>query len=207
MARKMGLDFGLNHSGRFVKRKFRYLMRIDDVVADDNKAQKTLPPLSSARPSLSFKEMNANHLIEEVFYPARPDWKPINLVLYDLKLDNNPVWDWITEFYNPEEGTLVTPNEDSSPTSGFIRKVTLDLFDGCGSIVESWVYEDAWPTSINFQTLDMGDTGVCTIDLSLRYVRAYVIDPSELPVCPEFQRTIDALQQQEEDLAETEFVN
>lgn len=174
MARNMGLDFGLDGNGKFCKRKFRWLFRIDDVVADDTKSQKTLPPLQSARPSLSFKEMTANHLIEDAYYPAKPDWKPIKLTLYDLKLDSNPVWDWIIEFYNPEKGNLFAPNEDPSPTSGFIRKASLDLFDGCGSLVETWVYEDAWPQAIDFQSLDMGDSNILTIDLTLRYMRAYV---------------------------------
>lgn len=174
MARSMGLDFGLNGDGRMCKRRFRYLFKVDDVIADDNNSARTLPPIQGARPNLSFKEMNVNHLIEDVYYPAKPDWKPVNFTLYDLKLDNNPVWDWIVSFYNPERGELMAPNQDDSPNTGFIRKASLDLFNGCGEKVESWVYEDAWPQSINFQSLDMGSNEIVTIDLTIRYVRAYV---------------------------------
>jgi len=176
MGRPMGLDFGLNGDGKFCKRKFRYLFRIDGVVADSQKSMKTLPPLQSARPNLNFKEMTANHLIEDVFYPSKPDWKPINLVLYDLKIDPHPVWEWIKKFYDPrpEKGILLAPNENPGPTEGFIRNAILDLYDGCGELVEQWVYEDAWPQAVNFQTLDMGSSEIVTLDLTIRYVRAYV---------------------------------
>lgn len=181
MGRNMGLDFGLNGDGKFCKRKFRYLFRIDGVVADSNAPMKTLPPIQSARPNLNFKEMQVNHLIEDVFYPAKPDWKPISLTLYDLKIDPHPVWEWIKEFYDPKSGTLLSPNEKQGPTEGFIRKAILDLYDGCGELVESWVYEDAWPQAINFQTLDMGSSEIVTLDITIRYVRAYVEENQQAP--------------------------
>lgn len=177
MGRPMGLDFGLNGDGKFCKRKFRWLFRIDDVCADEQNSSKTLPPQQSARPNLSFKESTGHHLIEEFFYPAKPDWKPINLVLYDLKVGEHPVWKWIEEFYKPERGQLLAPNETPGPTVGFIRTCYLDMLDGCGNTVETWVYEDAWPQTIDFQTLDMGDSNILTVNITLRYMRAYIQPP------------------------------
>jgi len=175
----MGLDFGLNGDGKFCKRKFRWLFRIDKIVADPQNSLSTLPPLQSARPSLSFKEMTANHLIENAFYPAKPDWKPIQLTLYDLKLPTHPVVAWILEFYDPERGQLLSPNEKAGESEGFIRTCYLDLYDGCGETVESWIYEDAWPQNIDFQTLDMGDNGIVTCDITLRYQRAWLTGASQ----------------------------
>lgn len=170
----MGLNFGLNRDDAFCKRKFRFLFRVDGIISDLNRSTKTLPHSMSSRPNLSFKETEAKHLIENVYFPAKPDWKPINVVLYDLKLgENHPVWDWIKEFYDPRKGQLFVPNANPLPTEGFIRNVALDLYDGCGNLAESWIYEDAWPSSINFQTLEMGSSELMTVDLTIRYARAY----------------------------------
>ena len=191
MAEKMGLQFGLEASAsKTCKRKFRWLFRIPDVSAD---GINTLPPLKSARPSLMFKEMVARHLIEDIYYPAKPDWKPIPITLYDLveksvavvplpniapgSPNRNLVFQWIREFYRPELGTLELPNERR-----FIKTCTLTMLDGCGNIVETWIFEDAWPQIVNFQTLDMGDSNVCVIDISLRYARAYVEDNGGIDV-------------------------
>ena len=83
------------------KRKYRWLFKITDVSYDGVNA---LPPSKSARPSLSFKEMDAQHLNETLYFPSKPEWKPVNLVLYDVKNNSNvdPVWDWLTKIYDPK---------------------------------------------------------------------------------------------------------
>ena len=172
---KMGLQFGLD-KGQYCKRSFRWLFAIPNVTPDSGTGEgaNVLPPEKSARPNLGFKEMNAQHLIEEVFYPAKPDWKPINLTLYDLKKGNHPVFEWIREHYKPQPGILYPPNANA-----FIKECTLTLYNGCGDSVEQWIFEDAWPQNANFQVLDMNDSGIVTCDLTLRYARAYVVDNPE----------------------------
>lgn len=194
MPEKMGLQFGLEPSAsKTCKRKFRWLFRIPEIAAD---GINTLPPLKSARPTLIFKEMSVRHLIEDVYYPAKPDWKPIPITLYDLVEESanpttstgslgsgtskrNLVFQWIREFYRPGTGSgeLDLPNERR-----FIKTCTLTLLDGCGDTVETWVFEDAWPQMINFQTLDMADSSVCVVDISLRYARAYVEDEGGIDI-------------------------
>ena len=171
---KMSMQFGLE-KGLFCKRPFRWLFAIPNVTPDEssNEGAKVLPPSKAARPSLQFKEMNVNHLIEEVFYPAKPDWKPVSLTLYDLKVNPHPVFQWIKEFYQPQYGLLYAPNENN-----FIKEATLTMYDGCGEQVEQWIYEDAWLQGVNFQTLDMTDSSIMTCDITLRYARAYVLESS-----------------------------
>jgi len=171
---RMGLDFGLE-SGQYCKRKFRWLYTISLVSADGSVlgSGKSLPPLRSSRPNLTFREMPARHLIEDVYYPAKPDWKPVSLILYDLKKGTHPVFDWIKGFYNPQLGILREPNHPGNPK--FINQTArLDINDGCGRIIETWIWDDVWPVNINFQELDMGSSEVLTCDIQLRYVRAYI---------------------------------
>ena len=59
-------------------------------------------------------------------------------------------------------------------TVGFKKdRAVLELYDGCGNVIESWVMEAVWPTSIEFGELDMSMSEVVTVDVTLRYDRAY----------------------------------
>ena len=175
---KLGLSMGLE-SGQYCKRQNRWMFIIDDIAGDFGPSTSTnvLPPSKAARPSIQFKEMPVNHLFEEVFYPAKPEWKPINLTLYDLKKDSHPIWDWLSEIYDPQFGAFNAPNTNPGPNTGLIRRCTLEMYDGCGAILESWVFEDCWPQSVDFQTLDYAQDGVMMCDITLRYARSY-IDPT-----------------------------
>ncbi len=166
---KMGMQFGLEGTGQYCKRQFRWVFMVPKVVGDESPGANALPPEKSARPSLAFKEMNVNHLIEEVFYPAKVEWKPITITLYDLSRKTHPVFDWIKEIYNPDAGTFKPANSGQ-----FIKECYLKMLDATGETIETWTFEDAWPQSVNFQTLDMGTTGVMMCEISLRYARAYI---------------------------------
>ena len=158
------------------------MFEIEGVCGDDSSGANVLPPEKSARPNIAFKEMNVNHLIEEVFYPAKPDWKPISLTLYDLKKSNHPVFNWIKKVYDPINGKFLPPVQFTYNPRGevvqknseaFIKTCYLKMLDAVGTVIEKWAFEDAWIQSANFQTLDMGTTGVVMCEISLRYARAY----------------------------------
>jgi hypothetical protein len=187
---KLGLQMGLE-SGQYCKRLFRWMFTASGVIGDPINIS-CLPPEKSARPHISFKEMNVQHLNEEIFYPAKPDWKPINVTVFDLHkniqrgiagssgsanrltLTDHPVYNWMQQFYDPRTGNILEPNSVKNVYNGFIKECSLQLFDGCGNVVESWIYEDCWPQTINFQTLDMSQSGIVMCDLTLRYARAYI---------------------------------
>ena len=140
-------------------------------ISDDGAS--LLPPLKSARPNLTFKEIEVQHLNETIYFPSKPEWKPITLTLYDIKKNNNPVFEWIKQVYNPRDGFWqppILPGKDY-----FKRTCRLKLYDGCGEVVETWVYENAWPQTIEFGELDMSQSEVVTIDITLRYDRAYIL--------------------------------
>jgi len=174
----MGWDYGdttaLNDPKVCFKRKNRWLFFIDNVSArkkEDGSGCPCLPPFKGGRPGLTFKEMDAQHINETIYFPSKPDWKPINLSLYDIKKNKNPVIEWIKKAYEvSKDGSTWKPS-----ASGFkIGKCELELYDGCGETIEKWVLENVWPNSIEFGDLDMSSSEVVTIDLTLRYDRAYL---------------------------------
>jgi hypothetical protein len=179
MGRDMGFDFGLEKPDACFIRKFRWLFSIEGVCADERDKANCLPPSKSARPSISFKSVEVNHLSETLSYPSRADWKPITLSLYDMKLrDENPVFKWLKTLYDPtkNEKTYKFPIVKDDSKSSFIKPgATLELFDGCGTVIEKWKYECVWPESIEWGELDYSNSDICTCDISLKYARAYMI--------------------------------
>src|SRR5574343_525226 len=117
-------------------RQHHWLFIIPGISADDAPGSKALPPEKSARPNISFKEMDVNHLIEDVYFPAKPDWKPINIVLCDLLRVSHPVFDWLKEIYDPQVGKFFEPN-----SKRLIKECELKMLDGCGNTIERWIYE------------------------------------------------------------------
>ena len=185
--RVMSFDFGLEKQDFCVKKKNWWLFRIDGISAS---GITSLPPSKSARPSISFKTMEAIHLNENITRPARPDWKPVNLVLFDLKKNKNPIFEWLKKIYNPETGEWKRPTSNPSGSGapsdygydqgndnipGFIiPKAYLELYDGCKNVIETWIYENAWPESIDWSDLDMASGDILMVTISLRYDRAYL---------------------------------
>lgn len=165
MGRSMGLPFDANTC---FKRKNRWLLIIPDV-SDDG--INVLAPSKGARPSVSFKEIEAQHLNETIYFPGKPDWKPITLTLYDVKKNQHPVFEWIRRVYDPENGDYF-----GSLQNGFkINEVNLELYDGCGEKIESWIFESVYASSVEFGDLDMTSSEILTCEITLRYDRAYVV--------------------------------
>lgn len=194
MSQSMAWAFGFEKNDYCVKQKYRWLFKIPDISAS---GINSLPPSKSARPSISFKTMEILHLTETIARAARPEWKPVNLVLYDLVKNRNPVFQWLTEIYDPSSGNWYSPGTSNSPDnrpslpngqpnpnyvpggggggSNFIvSQSILELYDGCGNTIETWVYENVWPESIDFTDLDMASGEVVCVNLTLHYDRAYI---------------------------------
>ena len=170
MAVTMGLG-KLNDA--IFKRKFRWLFSINEIIGDSVNA---LLPNKGARPTLSFKSQTFEHFNETISFPVKPEWKPINIVLYDTKCNMNPIWTkWIKPFYDPRLGSYnYVINSNTNIT--YKKEATLTMLDGCGNTIESWKFENAYPEDINFDELDMSSNDIVSISLSLKYDRAYLND-------------------------------
>jgi len=153
------------------KRKFRWTLSIPEVTsATATSSANVLAPNKAARPSLSFKTIDVQHLNETIYYPGKPDWKPVSITLYDTKTKSgdNPVFEWVKKFYDPQEGTW-----RADRVNNYKRTAILKMLDGCGGTLESWRFINAWPESIEFGDLDYGSSEYVTVDITLRYDRAF----------------------------------
>ncbi len=159
----MGLGPVLGADDTQFMQKNRWYMSIPGV--SENRSG-MLPPSKSARPSVGFKETEVEHLMETIAYPTKPQWKPINITLYNVAGKSNLVFDWMKQLYDPCAGVF-------GFVENFKKEVTLELFNGCGCVLECWKYINAYPSNIEFGELDMGNAEIVTVDLTLRYDRAY----------------------------------
>jgi len=178
----MGQNMGMGKLGSgdlCMMRKFRWMFYIDGVCDDGVGA---LPPDKGARPSLSFKEIEVQHLNEIVYFPGKPDWKPVQLTLFDLKMSRNPVFGWLSNVYDVcagrSEDALDVANWKVPAAGAFKRDGKLKMFDGCGNVMEEWVFKNMWPNNIEWGELDMSNLDYVTAELTLRYDRAWVTDCS-----------------------------
>ena len=169
MAYNMGLGLAYGSNLHLCKKKWRWMFTIPDVCG--NTSVNILAPQKSARPDLRWKEINIQHLNEEVFFPGKPDWSMASITLYDTKLTAHPLFRWLRTMYGPQDGSYMR-----TPKDGFIKECRLDMYDGCGNVIEQWIYEDAWPQQMNFNDLDMGANEFVVCNLMLRYARAYIVE-------------------------------
>ncbi len=134
----------------------------------------------ASRPNLSFKEFSFEHLTETITMPGKAEWKPIQITLYDTwnpKLNKqNPVYKWIESFYWPSQGVYGFASQNENPgVNQFKKTAYINMYDGAGCLVEAWQLDNAWCQDINFNETDYSSNEVMSIDITLRYDRAYII--------------------------------
>lgn len=180
MGRPDGMGMGLTPFVKdyAYKRKFRWIFDIPEISKEDGIF--AIPPLRAARPSLTFKEASVQHLNEEIFFPMKTEWKPINLILCDTGRSKHPIVEWLSKIYvindsNNHKWYASNPGGQESAIKAAGFKVTADLYllDGCGNYMEYWVFEGAWPQAVDFGELDYGSNEIVTVNVTLRYDRAY----------------------------------
>lgn len=182
----MGLDV-LGDQDTILARKFRWKFNIRNSIGGSGEDVLVLPHRKSSRPILGWKEYEFQHLTETIFYPLKPAWEPIELVLYDArrcKEDGvpkcHPVFNWISQslsgnpgsgMYNPQEG-------DWRPIVPSNLKRTADLYilGGSGKFNEHWVLENCYPQHVRWGELDMDSSDILTVEVTLRYDRAYCVN-------------------------------
>jgi hypothetical protein len=170
MARNMGMTFG----NRAWKKKNRWRFVVRDFIDMEDFGISMLPPIKSARPNVNFKEISIEHVVETITIPGKPDWGPLEVTLYDLQCNRNPMFVWMKRLYDPKNGTYRFPVDGER---GFkIPQADLELLSGCGDVLETWRYEGIWPQKIDWGELLMESSEVITVDVSFRYDRAYFVE-------------------------------
>jgi hypothetical protein len=147
----------------------------------------------ASRPNLSIEETEINFLNGKMWIPGKASWENITVTFYDLFGENSTslLYSWLASIYN----FLPNGKVDYSQTSvrgdglstnngvgGWAGNGTLQLYDGCGTALEAWYFQDLWPQAINFGELDYSSSEEVTIEVTMRYSQV-----SFTSFCPKIQ--------------------
>jgi hypothetical protein len=147
------------------KRKFRWTFAVNNVCNGKNVSPEFVK--LAARPNISIEETEINYLHGKTWIPGKGTWETITVTYYDVATrDNATLWTWLAavyQFNNPTTLFMGSARQDYSGTG------VLTMYDGCGTVIETWTLGHLWPTAINFGELDYSNSEECTIELTLRY--------------------------------------
>lgn len=155
----------LGGSQLIFKRKFRWTFRVDEICGGQSVEEHFVKIAS--RPNLSIEETEINFQNAKTYIPGKATWETITVTYYDVAtIDNAPLWNWLASVYEFTDPVALKQGSQRVHYSG---RGTLNLFDGCGNVLETWVLNDMWPTAMNFGELDYSSSEESTIELTLRY--------------------------------------
>ena len=155
----------LGGSKLIFKRKFRWTLKVTNICGSQSVPESFVKV--AARPNLSIEETEINFLNAKTWIPGKASWETITITYYDVAgSDNIALWTWLASVY---DFTKPAELKMGASRSNYAGTVTLTLWDGCGTGLEEWVLNDAWPQAINFGELDYSSSEECTIEITLRY--------------------------------------
>jgi len=138
------------------KLKNRYVMSIDGILAYMIK--------TANRPSISFEEVELNHMNVKRFVKGKGTWETIEFTLYDPVVPSaaQSVMEWIRLSHESVTGR--------DGYSDFYKKdVDIQVLGPVGDIIEQWKLKGAWIQSANFNDLDFASSDPVDISVTLRY--------------------------------------
>ena len=139
------------------KLKNRYIMSIDGIPAYLIK--------TANRPSISFEEVELNHLNVKRYVKGTGEWGALDITLYDPIVPSaaQSVMEWVRLSHESVTGR--------DGYSDFYKKdVTINVLGPVGDIVEEWTLKGTWIQNANFGDLDFASgADPVEISLTLRY--------------------------------------
>ena len=138
------------------KLKNRYVMSLNGLPAY---LVKTM-----ARPSITFEEVELEHINVKRYVHGKATWEPIEVTLYDPVVPSaaQGVMEWIRLHHESVTGR--------DGYSDFYKKdLTFQVLGPVGDIVEEWLLKGAFIQAANFNDLDYASSDPVDISLTLRY--------------------------------------
>jgi hypothetical protein len=181
----MGIDMGLgtlSKSTTIFKRKYRWTMSLQTPCG---RIPETVVKVAN-RPQIDIDETEINYLHGKMWIPGKAAWQTTSVTFYDIVEKNGNgnndityLYSWLSTVYafhdstglhqSSVKGDGLTRNDSSGNGGGYAGTATLNLYDGCGDTLETWVLGHVWPQSINFGELDYASSDEATVEVTLRY--------------------------------------
>ena len=193
MAATMGIG-KLGDPTTIIKRKFRYDLAITP--PNGITAIPTAFVKVANRPQLDIDELELQFLNASTWIPGKGRWQPLNITYIDTANSGGGnsttggntasmqgFYDWIASVYD-FQGYATSDNLKQTERAGWAATAIINMYDGCGSIVETWSLSGVWPQSVNFGDLDYGSPDECTIDLTIRFDKCQITKGDNCGITP-----------------------
>lgn len=162
----MGSPMGIGNVGKqgtIIKRKFRFTLGI---TWGSGNVIPTSYVKVAARPKLSIDSTEINFLNATTWIPGKAKWEPITVSYIDVTDSTTaPLLNWIATLYNFQDPVNLPMGEKTD----WFGQATIQMFDGCGNMLETWTLGSCYPESIDFGETAYADSEEMTIELQLRY--------------------------------------
>ena len=138
------------------KLKNRYVMSIDGIPAYLIK--------TASRPSISFEEVELNHMNVKRYVKGKATWETIAFTMYDPVVPSaaQAVMEWVRLSHESVTGR--------DGYSDFYKKdVNIKVLGPVGDVVEQWTLKGAWIQAANFNDLDFASSDKAEIEVTLRF--------------------------------------
>ncbi len=138
------------------KTKNRYIMYLEGIPSYLIK--------TANRPSITFEEVELNHINMKRFVKGKGAWEPIEITLFDPVVPSGAqaVMEWVRLHKESVTGR--------DGYSDFYKKdITINMLGPVGDKVEEWTLKGAFIVSAAFNDLDWSVSDPAEITLSLRY--------------------------------------
>lgn len=160
------------------KRKFRWTFEIRGFCDNEANAVPEHFVKMAARPNVAIEETELNHLNAKMWIPGKASWETITVTYIDVAHEEmRSLYNWLASVYDYTDpiNLRMGTKRDWRATG------ILNLYDGCGEVLEVWNLQNMWPTAMNFGDLDYSSSEEATIELTLRYSQV-----SYRSLCPDF---------------------
>lgn len=166
------------------KRNFRWRVTMDNITNYDGVDSKAVWWAKTVdTPSYTVTDVTHSFFDNEYKFPGRVQWQDVNMTLVDpispnaafitnqIILDSGYSIKSQDQFNgsNPRPGAFGPTSITKSGANVAVGIVTIDIFAGNGSVVESWQMNNPFITSVKFSTLDYTNDDMRTIDLTWKY--------------------------------------
>lgn len=141
---------GMGKLGQNVK-KFRWALEIND--KEGNHVLEPTFVKLAARPNIKI-EVERHYLGDKVWIPGKARWETITATIFDI-----------------EQQYIYNALNDLMPQDKYVPPKTdavLRLYDGTGTVMETWNLEDTFLQAANFGELDHSSENI-TIEMTLQY--------------------------------------
>jgi hypothetical protein len=175
----MGINMGLgvlSNANTIFKRKYRWTFSLETGCGI---IPETIVKVAN-RPQIDIDETEINYLHGKMWIPGKASWQTTSVTFYDVLTQdggNNDIsnlYKWLSTVYafHDSKGlhqSSVKGSGMESGDSGYSGTATLQLYDGCGKVLETWILSHVWPQSISFGELDYASSDEATVEVTLRY--------------------------------------